>query len=409
MLLKQAMLIARKDLRIFFADRGALAFAVIFPLVAVFGFSSLFGTAYSAKDVLMPVRLATAEGPESISQAIIDALAAEGHFAVTQQTPGEASDLVQRGKLGGYLAFPAGFAEAVIAGRQTTVEVHLGPEGNMAGGVLDSIARTIAGEINGYTVSHRAAMDLASRFGGPDAVQRLAALLAAGFGAPLAPGGGAGGGTVSPVVVTETQVGRFETKSPANMILPGYLTMFVFFALALSAEALIGERENFTLDRLVASRATRSSILLGKYLGNVFKGTVQAAILWGAGILLFRIDPGYAPWAAFAVTFAVVLCAAGLGLALATVAKTRNGAGSIAVFASLTMAPLGGCWFPLWMMPAWMQAVAKITPHAWANSAFAKLLLFAASPSAVLLEVLALLGFAAAFCWVAVAKFSIEA
>jgi len=424
LVLRQALLIARKDLRIFVADRGALTFAIIFPLVITFGFSSFFGSMTATPDYLVGITMATYEGPDSISQAIIDAIASSEQFQVTQASAGDAFAAVQEGGLDGFLAFPAGFTGEVTSGRPARIQVHLGPESSLTRGALDSIARSIAEQINGYAVTRRAAMDLAMRVGGEAAAGRLVALLArsdlsppsdetgpvtgTGGAGDAGDAGGASGG-VSPVEITEIQVGPLTNRTPANVILPGYVTMFVFFALAMSAEALIGERENSTLDRLVASRATRKSILLGKYLGNVARGTVQAAILWTGGILFMGVDPGYTPWLTFAVTLVLVLAAAGLGLALATVAKTRNSAGAIAVFASLTMAPLGGCWWPFFMMPPWMQTLAKVTPHAWANSAFTKLLYMAAAPSAVVPEIAALLGFAIAFGWLAVARFRLEA
>ena len=56
-------------------------------------------------------------------------------------------------------------------------------------------------------------------------------------------------------------------------------------------------------------------------------------------------------------------------------------------------------------MPQWLQNVAKITPHAWANSAFNKLMLFGASPTNVMPEMIALTLFGVVFlsdpghCW----------
>jgi len=399
-MLRQALLLAGKDLKVMFSDRMALMFALVFPLIFVAAFGTIMGSMH--QDPVYTVHLATHEGAGSISQAIIDDLVNGGSQLVAKQVaPDIARQAVLDNKLGGYLEFPAGFSQAVLEGGTTELIVFANPEQQGARVALGSIAQAIAGEIGARWVRHKATVDLAVKSAGPGVLPEVIALLSA--------GDHAGGSVTAPTLSLEhISIGPSEGKAASTYILPGYVTMFVFFALALTAEVLVGERENQTLDRLIASRATRGSILLGKYLGNVARGTVQATVLWTAGALIFRTDIGYAPLATFAVTLGIVLCAAALGLAMATVARTRQAATSIAVLGSMIMAPLGGCWWPLYIMPGWMQAIARITPHAWANNAFSKLLIFAAPASSVLTEIGVLLAFAAGFGLLAAKKFRLE-
>jgi ABC-type Fe3+/spermidine/putrescine transport system ATPase subunit len=81
---------------------------------------------------------------------------------------------------------------------------------------------------------------------------------------------------------------------------------------------------------------------------------------------------------------------------------------AISVFTSLTLAPLGGCWWPLFIMPRWMRNLARFTPHAWANLAFGKLIYYAAPPGAVVVEMLVLLAFGAAFAALAFLRFRVS-
>jgi len=66
------------------------------------------------------------------------------------------------------------------------------------------------------------------------------------------------------------------------------------------------------------------------------------------------------------------------------------------VITSLTLAPLGGCWWPSFLYPDWLQNVARITPHAWATSGFNKLMLFGADFGDVVPSMAAL----AVFGWI---------
>ena len=55
--------------------------------------------------------------------------------------------------------------------------------------------------------------------------------------------------------------------------------------------------------------------------------------------------------------------------------------------------PSAGCWWPLFITPQWMQSLAKLTPHGWANGGFNKLMLFGAEFGDVTQEMVALAGF----------------
>jgi len=81
----------------------------------------------------------------------------------------------------------------------------------------------------------------------------------------------------------------------------------------------------------------------------------------------------------------------------------------MAVITSLVLAPLGGCWWPLFITPQWMQFVAKLTPHGWATTGFNKLMVFGADFSAVVPEMLALAGFTAVFIVIGVTRFRMSA
>ena len=143
-------------------------------------------------------------------------------------------------------------------------------------------------------------------------------------------------------------------------------------------------------------------------LGGVYRGVLQLAVLWGVGLLILRIDLGAAPAAMIAVSALMVLASAAFGVMLASFVKTTRSASSIAVLTSLTLAPLGGCWWPLFIAPSWQQTLAKATPHGWANAAFNKVMLFGAETSDVWVEMAALAAFALGFLALALARFRLE-
>ena len=160
---------------------------------------------------------------------------------------------------------------------------------------------------------------------------------------------------------------------------------------------------------MLAGSVRRESILGGIFTGTAAKGLIQLLIFWMVGILVFNIDLGLSPVAVILLSVLMVIMSAAFAIMLATLAKTQRSAGSIAVLASLVLAPLGGCWWPLFILPKWMQAIAKITPHGWANTGFNKLMVFGADFGAAVPEMLALIGFAAIFGIIAVWRFRTSA
>jgi ABC-2 type transport system permease protein len=185
--------------------------------------------------------------------------------------------------------------------------------------------------------------------------------------------------------------------------------MFVFFAAALGAEIIVRERENHTLERLLATSVRKRSLLGGIYAGTAAKGLIQIAVFWTVGILAFKIDLGVSPGAVVILSLLVVVMSAAFSIMLASLVRTRRSAGSLAVLSALILAPLGGCWWPLFFLPSWMQFLAKLTPHGWAMSGFNKLMLFGAGFGDVVTEMIVLLGFAALFGLIGLWRFRASA
>jgi ABC-2 type transport system permease protein len=99
------------------------------------------------------------------------------------------------------------------------------------------------------------------------------------------------------------------------------------------------------------------------------------------------------------------LCMTALTLALTTVLRTVAQATGITLFITLTLAPLGGAWWPLEIVPAWMRAVGHISPVAWAMDGFRSLLFESGNLSTVAVPILVLLGMTVVFFVIGATRF----
>ena len=389
---RQTLLMAAKDTRIFFKDKFAVGFSFLFPFLFIIGFSLALGDIGPDDDTL-EFTISTQE-TEGLSIQIVEDIArgTQGLAAVDYRT---ALSQVEDGSLDGFVAFPSDFTESVMSGQPTTLEVVLGtgvsPEVQAA---LNGLASSIAGDVDKANVTLSALFELSppARDGtlsfDPEAVI----------------------GDRAPAITFEVEsVGEVESVDASNFTLPAYLTMFMFFVAAMSAETIARERQGQTLERLMSNGARREAIILGKFVGIAFRGLLQIAVLWTVGILAFGIDLGLSPAAVVLISALMALTSAAFGVMLASFVTDVRTASTVGVLVSLTLAPIGGCWWPLFITPEWMQSLAKLTPHGWANGAFNKLMLFGAEFGDVSQEMIALVVFGIAFLAVALWKFRLSA
>ena len=139
----------------------------------------------------------------------------------------------------------------------------------------------------------------------------------------------------------------------------GMTVMMLMFGLMACSSTLLQERDQGTLRRLLVSRASRGSLLLGKFLYCFVIGLLQLAVLFTWGEVMFGVGAFRDPltlavlaitWAAAATTF---------GMLIATWAHTQKQAEGLSTMLILVMAALGGCWLPIQVaeLPTWATVV----------------------------------------------------
>jgi ABC-2 type transport system permease protein len=411
--LRHIWFIALKDLKLFTQDRGALFFFILFPFLFIVMFNFLL-SGVGSEDNRLELHLVTQEAEGGLSYQIIGILETADESQLQPGDPiiiwdrdyNEARQAVQDEELDGFVAFPADFTEKVWTGDGSQLEVVVDSEASRTRAALYGLSQAIASRVNSGRVAAGATIELMLEEGlitpgDTAAIREVIEQIVSGEA-------GAGAGQSVIEFVTD-YVGEVEAENAANYVIPGYLVMFVFFGAALGAEMIVRERQNHTLERLLSRSVRRESILGGVFAGTAAKGLIQIAIFWAVGILAFDIDLGLSPAAVILLSILMVIMSAAFAIMLATLVKTQRSAGSIATLASLVLAPLGGCWWPLFITPKWMQFIAKITPHGWATTGFNKLMVFGADFAAATPSMLALVGFAAAFGIIAIWRFRTSA
>jgi ABC-type multidrug transport system permease subunit/outer membrane murein-binding lipoprotein Lpp len=157
---------------------------------------------------------------------------------------------------------------------------------------------------------------------------------------------------------------------------PGFSVTFLLLGMLLGVSlGLLDERDWGTLDRLRAMPVSVSRVLGAKLLARFLVGVVQMILLFAVGRALFGISLGPQPWLLLLPTAAIVFAGTAFGLVVAALATSREAVLPIGSIAIVTMAAVGGCWWPIDLEPRWMRQVALAFPTTWAMEAFNDLMI----------------------------------
>ncbi len=153
---------------------------------------------------------------------------------------------------------------------------------------------------------------------------------------------------------------------------PGMGSMFVLMTIFGGMTALIVERQQWTLQRLAVMPVSRSSLLAGKILARFCLGLLQFAVVFVVGALL-GMNFGEDPLALILLVIVYTLSITALSFAIGSGLKNPAQASGLGLLLTLTLAPLGGAWWPIGITPRLMQIIGHISPVAWAMDGFTAL------------------------------------
>lgn len=197
--------------------------------------------------------------------------------------------------------------------------------------------------------------------------------------------------TIRYVLTEQGEVSDAEVGTGFGQSIPGIGAMQVLFTVLSGLVTLIRERKQWTIQRLAVLPITRSEILAGKILSYFVIGMIQYGILLLVGLIV-GVDFGDSILALLILVSAFVLCSTALTFAVATRVTSEDQAGSMSTLLALVLAPIGGAWWPLAIVPDFMNVIGHLSPVAWVMDGFHDLIFFGGGLIDILPEVGVLLG-----------------
>lgn len=197
----------------------------------------------------------------------------------------------------------------------------------------------------------------------------------------------------NPVELRATWAARKPVPAGYQQSLPGVMTMFIMMNLLIFGGAtLASERREGVLRRLLVMRLSMRELVLGKIAGLILLGLVQIAVMLMAGKFFMKIDFGGTLPLLLLTLVIYCFAAAALGLLIGSV-LSEDKVVAVCVLASMAMAALGGCWWPLEIVPDHVRTLGHLFPTAWSMDALHQLLSFGGGFAQIALPLLVLTGF----------------
>ena len=346
-----ALRIAVKDLRLRVRDRSAFILGILAPVVLAYVFYLVFGTAASGEGLGLRYGLVDADRSD-ISMAfaeVLEGAQAEGvlELIVFNDTE-EATAALDDGDIDAYFSIPEGLEEAIFANQSVTIDIVGDVDEPTSTQIAAAFARQLA---SGVAASQLAVATTATLQGievSPDVI--------AGLSSDPATAG------MSFRLVDETATTKQLDTS--TFFAAGMAVFFLFFTVQYGVTGLLEEEREGTLARLMAAPIPRSAVVAGKAIMAFVLGVVSMTVLIAATSLLMGATWGSVLGVALLVVSGVLAAIGIMGL-VASIAKTPEGAESLAAIVAVVLGMLGGTFFPIASSGGVLSYVTYLTPHAW--------------------------------------------
>lgn len=363
------------EIRLTFKDRGNAFWMFIMPIVFIIFFGNVIGTGpRDPSDVTISLTVVD-QDVSWLSRALVDALKGED-FAVEEVDPAELEATENRIRT---LVIPEGFGETVARGEQARVFLATEPDANTQATIVAElhIGRALTRLVG-------ALVEMQAELGENETLDlqadRLAQMRTLAERAPL-------------VVVAASFAGRGRpVPGGFGQAVPGMMTQFIIMMVMMAgAVYLTAEKLSGVLKRLAVAPFTPRTLIAGKVTGLVMLALLQATVLIAVGSIIghFKLFGAEFYWgdspaglAVMIISFAVAV--SGITLFYGAILSSPVQASSVCWLSGMVMAGLGGCWWPLEIVPPWLRTAGHLFPTAWMMDGMHQLISYGNGLTAVL-------------------------
>lgn len=353
-------------------DRTSLFFVVILPIVVIV----LVGSSMSGDQGFRIGVVAADDSAEA--GRIVGALDASEPLELHQlDSESAARTALRRGELDAVVVVPTDADDALESGRQVEVAV-IGQQVDDRQRAADAAVGAALTRHDGVVTATRVRQQLT----GGSLDDEFGAVASVAEEQP-------------PVEVRREVVDGSSSYLPTGFSYsaPTMLVLFVFITAVAGSATVIENRRLGIHDRALAGPLSPLGLAFGEAMSLLAILALQAALIVGVGALAFGVSWGD-PVAAGALIGLWLAVGTAAGVLAGAIFRTSEQASSIGVTVAIVAGMLGGCMWPLEIVPDVVQRIGHVVPHAWAVDAWIELLSRGGSFADIALELAVLATFA---------------
>jgi len=369
-ILRHSLVIAWKDLTEFRRNRITLIFSLVMPILMMGMFGLIFQDSISALNNVPVGMIIDDVGMygEQIAEMVRDISSNSDSIRVIEvSTRTQAKEKIFSAEIKAVIIIPHNFSSSIQDQTQAKIIIVTDPS-NPA--IAQSLIQFFNGMIN--VVSDQLSQELIET-GMPY------------FNSEF---------VVNPISINVESIVSGEGSS-FDFLAPGFIAMNVMMSgLTALGAALARERESGTLDGVLMSPISRTSIILGKTISHTIRNLLQGGITIAIAILIFGITIRGNPFLIVSILILGTISFLGLGIVATAIAKEQESAQLVLGLLQFPMMFLSGVLFPVEQMPSILQTVSKVLPLTYAVDALRKVMILGVGIEAIItpITILIILG-----------------
>jgi ABC-type multidrug transport system permease subunit len=368
--LKNILTLAGNDLRLFLRDRMALVWLIVMPLMFIGVMGAFMKGDNPGPAVFQPGVVVENHDDGFLGRLFAEELVRQNLHVVPPEKRGDAKFTLE---------VPADFSARILAKKRGDVAVvPIDARDDNARTIVDfKVVRAVIA-VNSYLIQNAIANG--------SSVAPTEDALRAVRDQPDA------------MTIEARFAGRRPVPSGFNQSLPGTLVMYLLMnVLIFGGTRVAQERELGVLRRITFHPVRPVELVFGKIGGLMLLSVLPIVVLLVFGQVAFHVNVAdEAPWIVLTLLM-ISWVAASLGVFIGFVVKAHEKIIALCLLVALPAAALGGCWWPMEIVPAWARPFCYAFPTAWAMDALHQFITFGGGieTAAGALGVLALYGLVA--------------
>jgi ABC-2 type transport system permease protein len=377
--MQQLKVLIKMAFRLSLRNKFVVLSMLVFPVLSTF----LIPLGYSGSGVSKTAVIVYSPANNVYSRAIIDSINSESIFYVAQSTasgasfgkdyPAQFKQLADTNAVNMFVYIPPDIGSRIEKGEADSVVVY--DTGNdQKSKVLDTVLTQVLTRFRTfYTLS------------GGDSTKFDSMVKAADVGTLK-------GVTVSAFSGTG---GQNSQKSETFDLVLGFFSWFAIWGSSYAITMIIRERELKVFKRILLTNTGTTKYLASKFAIGVIIGIIQVALMLISFKYIVRADYLVHLWQLGLLLFGFTLVAITINLAIVSFCAREGHVTFASIIVVNVTAMLSGSYWPMEVMPVWMQNLSYFTPQRWVIYTIGRLL---TKQSGAMLEYwLVVLGFMAFF------------